>query len=58
VSLAEREMLARLGGLRGRLGGMAEVLIAFPLGFLAHFVITRRIQKRGRQAGKSEESMN
>jgi hypothetical protein len=28
-------------------------LIAFPLGFLAHFVITRRIQKRGRQAGKS-----
>src|SRR4029077_9398603 len=26
-------------------------LIAFPLGFLAHFVITRRIQKRGRQAG-------
>jgi hypothetical protein len=27
-------------------------LIAFPLGFLAHFVITRRIQKRGRQAGK------
>jgi protein-S-isoprenylcysteine O-methyltransferase Ste14 len=25
-------------------------LIAFPLGFLAHFVITRRIQKRGRQA--------
>ncbi len=28
-------------------------LIAFLLGFLAHFVITRRIQKRGRQAGKS-----
>jgi protein-S-isoprenylcysteine O-methyltransferase Ste14 len=27
-------------------------LIAFPLGFLAHFAITRRIQKRGRQAGK------
>jgi protein-S-isoprenylcysteine O-methyltransferase Ste14 len=27
-------------------------LIAFLLGFLAHFVITRRIQKRGRQAGK------
>jgi hypothetical protein len=26
-------------------------LIAFPLGFLAHFVITNRIQKRGRQAG-------
>ena len=25
-------------------------LIAFPLGFLAHFVITGRIQKRGRQA--------
>src|SRR2546430_15287083 len=24
-------------------------LIAFPLGFLAHFVITRRIQKRGRR---------
>ena len=26
-------------------------LIAFPLGFLAHFLITSRIQKRGRQAG-------
>ena len=26
-------------------------LIVFPLGFLAHFVITNRIQKRGRQAG-------
>ena len=25
-------------------------LIVFPLGFLAHFVITNRIQKRGRQA--------
>jgi hypothetical protein len=24
-------------------------LITFPLGFLAHFVITRRIQKRGRR---------
>jgi hypothetical protein len=42
--------------------GLAELLVAmtlrplaalivFPLGFLAHFVITRRIQKRGRQAG-------
>ena len=27
------------------------VLIAFPLGFLAHFLVTNRIQKRGRQAG-------
>jgi protein-S-isoprenylcysteine O-methyltransferase Ste14 len=26
-------------------------LIAFPLGFLAHFVVSRRIQKRGRQTG-------
>jgi Phospholipid methyltransferase len=26
-------------------------IIAFPLGFLAHFVITSRIQKRGGQAG-------
>ena len=26
-------------------------LIAFPLGFLAHFVITNRIQKRGSRAG-------
>jgi len=26
-------------------------LIAFPLGFLAHFLITSRSQKRGRQAG-------
>jgi protein-S-isoprenylcysteine O-methyltransferase Ste14 len=26
-------------------------LIVFPLGFLAHFVITNRIQKRGSQAG-------
>ena len=26
-------------------------LIAFPLGFLAHFLVTNRIQKRGRQAG-------
>jgi hypothetical protein len=43
--------------------GLAELLVAmtlrpvaalivFPLGFLAHFVITRRIQERGRQAGK------
>jgi protein-S-isoprenylcysteine O-methyltransferase Ste14 len=42
--------------------GLAELLVAitlrplaalivFPLGFLAHFVITNRIQKRGRQAG-------
>src|SRR5689334_8895113 len=37
VSLAEREMLARLGRLRGRLAGMAEVLIAFPLGFIVWF---------------------
>jgi len=26
-------------------------LIAFPLGFLDHFLVTNRIQKRGRQAG-------
>ena len=26
-------------------------LIAFPLGFLAHFVVSRRIQKHGRQTG-------
>jgi Phospholipid methyltransferase len=26
-------------------------LIVFPLGFLAHFVVSRRIRKRGRQAG-------
>jgi ABC-type phosphate transport system permease subunit len=25
-------------------------LIAFPLGFLAHFVVSRRVRKRGRQA--------
>jgi protein-S-isoprenylcysteine O-methyltransferase Ste14 len=28
-----------------------SALIVFPLGFLAHFVITNRIQKRGSQAG-------
>jgi protein-S-isoprenylcysteine O-methyltransferase Ste14 len=32
------------------LRGLAA-LIVFPLGFLAHFLITNRIQKRGRQAG-------